>query len=160
MKVKKATILFLIKDGQILLALKKRGFGKDYWNGAGGKVEEKETPKAAAIRETQEEINVIPKNLKKVAMLDFFIPEIDKQRAWIQRAFVYISQSWDGKPKETEEMKPKWFKFSEIPYTNMWSDDSYWLPKILEGKKIKAKFWFNKDLQVIKHQIWDIDLRD
>jgi hypothetical protein len=36
---KQATLLFLIKDQKILLAMKKRGFGKGRWNGVGGKPE-------------------------------------------------------------------------------------------------------------------------
>lgn len=37
----KTTLNFLIKDSQILLAMKKRSFGKDKWNGVGGKTLEK-----------------------------------------------------------------------------------------------------------------------
>ena len=42
-------------------------------------------------------------------------------------------------------MLPKWFNFHKIPYNEMWSDDTHWLPKILEGKKVKARFIFNED---------------
>ena len=41
--MKQTTLLFLRKDNHILLAMKKRGFGINKWNGAGGKVEEGET---------------------------------------------------------------------------------------------------------------------
>jgi len=54
------TLLFLIKDDQILLAMKKRGFGAGRFNGVGGKVEPGETIEQALIRESQEEINVTP----------------------------------------------------------------------------------------------------
>lgn len=35
----KVTLLFLRKDGRILLAMKKRQFGTGKWNGVKGKVE-------------------------------------------------------------------------------------------------------------------------
>lgn len=42
-------------------------------------------------------------------------------------------------------MKPQWYKYQEIPYDEMWIDDIYWLPKVLNGHKIEAEFHFNED---------------
>jgi 8-oxo-dGTP pyrophosphatase MutT (NUDIX family) len=51
------TLMFLFNSqGQILLAMKKRGFGVGKWNGPGGKVQEKETILQAAVREVKEEV--------------------------------------------------------------------------------------------------------
>ncbi len=45
------TLLFVLKEGQILLGMKKRGFGKGRWNGFGGKVAVgEETIEEGAIR--------------------------------------------------------------------------------------------------------------
>jgi NADH pyrophosphatase NudC (nudix superfamily) len=65
------TLLFLQKDDQILLAMKKRGFGSDRYNGVGGKLEPGETIEQALIRECQEEIEVTPLSYRKVAEHDF-----------------------------------------------------------------------------------------
>ena len=43
-------LVMAMKNNQILLGYKKRGFGKGKWNGFGGKVEKGETPQEAAIR--------------------------------------------------------------------------------------------------------------
>ena len=58
--MKHVTLLFLIKDDsqEILLAMKKRGFGEGKFNCTGGKIEEGETIPQAAIREAKEEIGV------------------------------------------------------------------------------------------------------
>ena len=63
--MRKTTLSFFIKKNQILLAMKKRGFGKGKWNGVGGKVQRGETTKEAAIRETKEEIGVVPRSLER-----------------------------------------------------------------------------------------------
>jgi 8-oxo-dGTP pyrophosphatase MutT (NUDIX family) len=43
--IRQATLVFVFNPaGDILLAMKKRGFGEGKWNGAGGKVEPGETP--------------------------------------------------------------------------------------------------------------------
>lgn len=50
--------------------MKKRGFGKGKFNGFGGKVEKNgETIYQAAIRETQEEGNITPKDAKFVGYI-------------------------------------------------------------------------------------------
>ncbi len=56
--MKLSTLCFLLKDNQILLAMKKRGFGEGKWNGVGGKVNEGESVERAALREMEEEIGV------------------------------------------------------------------------------------------------------
>ncbi len=44
------TLLFVLRPGQVLLGMKKRGFGKGRWNGFGGKVHKGESIEEAAIR--------------------------------------------------------------------------------------------------------------
>ncbi|MDR0650832.1 MAG: NUDIX domain-containing protein [Candidatus Peribacteria bacterium] len=51
------TLVFLFNlQGQLLLAMKKRGFGVGKWSGPGGKVEEGESISQAAVREVEEEV--------------------------------------------------------------------------------------------------------
>ena len=35
----------------------------------------------------------------------------------------------------------------------MWDDDKFWLPQILEGKKLKAKFTFKKGEKITEKNI-------
>lgn len=152
-----ATLTLLIKgkeaDKEILLAMKKRGFGAGKWNGIGGKIDFSKGDKDifdTAIRETKEEIGVNAKKLDRVAVLRFRFPY---KKEWAQDVHVFLVKDWEGEPKESEEMFPKWFKINEIPFKEMWDDDKYWLPYILEGKKIKADFIFKKGEKTDKHDI-------
>lgn len=58
---KRLTLLFVRRANpetgakEVLLGMKKRGFGQGKWNGFGGKVEPGETVEAAALRELEEE---------------------------------------------------------------------------------------------------------
>jgi len=72
--LRQATLLFLVRSGEILLAMKKRGFGEGRWNGVGGKVADGETVEDAAVHEIEEEIGVKPITLHQVATLDFYFP--------------------------------------------------------------------------------------
>ena len=71
MTLLKLTLVFVFRDGQVLLGLKKRGFGEGLWNGFGGKVNEGETILEGAIRELNEESGLTGKNLEQVALLYF-----------------------------------------------------------------------------------------
>ena len=141
----KTTLLFLYKpkEKKILLAMKKRSFGKGKWNGVGGKLSDGETIKEALVRETKEEINVIVNqdDLVQVATIDF---SFQNNSDWNQQAHVFFVEKWNGNPMESEEMNPKWYHVDSLPYENMWIDDSHWLSLVLEGKKINATFLFNK----------------
>jgi len=146
--MRQATLCFLVKGEKdkkdILLAMKKRGFGMGKWNGVGGKIDlEKgdKNIKDTAIRETEEEIGVKIKNLEKVALLRFAFPYKEE---WNQDVHVFLVRKWEGEPSESEEMAPKWFRVSEIPFDQVWDDDKYWLPEILAGKKLKADFIFKE----------------
>ena len=142
------------QDGkELLLAMKKRGFGKGKWNGVGGK----EDPEKgdinivkAAMRETKEEIGVKIKKMEKVAVLSFYYPY---KKEWDQDVHVFLVRDWQGEPIESEEMLPKWFKINDIPYNEMWDDDKHWLPQVLEGKKLKAKFTFAPGEKIISQNI-------
>jgi mutator protein MutT len=119
--------------------MKKRGFGAGRWNGAGGKVEKGETIEAAARRETKEEIGVEPHELVKAGELMF---NFSHNPSWDMLVHAYLCELWEGTPHESEEMHPKWFARTEIPFDTMWPDDEFWLPQVLEGKKVKAQFTF------------------
>lgn len=149
--MKPTTLCLLLKNNQILLAMKKRGFGAGKWNGVGGKVLEGESIELAAIREMKEEIGVDSDvaDLENVGSIKFYFsdnPEFD------QHMHVFTLQNWQGEPSETEEMKPQWFGFSEIPYATMWIDDKFWLPKVLNGKKIDASFYFREGGKILENQ--------
>lgn len=136
--------------------MKKCGFGKGYWNGIGGKVDANETIEAATIRECQEEICVTPKDLQKAAEHDFVFPDGTTD----MRVHAFISRSWEGTPKETKEMAPKWFKISEIPYDKMWEDDSIWLPFVLKGKKLRTTCTFTAENELVGAELTIVnDLR-
>lgn len=156
--MRNSTLLFLVKrtDGKITevcLAMKKRGFGLGRWNGAGGKVAEGESIEDAVRRETKEEIGVDVEKMEKVGEITFrfkFKPEFD------QLVHVYITDDWQGEPTESEEMNPKWHKVEDIPYTLMWPDDMFWLPKVLEDKKIIGEFMFGEKDIVLEQKVEEL----
>jgi hypothetical protein len=50
---------------------------------------------------------------------------------------------WSGEPSESEEVRPQWYPIDKLPFDAMWVDDPHWVPLVLAGKKIKARFLFD-----------------
>lgn len=148
---KVCSLLFLKRDDQILLAMKKRGFGANLWNGVGGKVDPGETLEQATIRECQEEIGVTPLAFTKVAHHDFICDATTDP--WHMDVHAFFCTEWEGEPIETEEMAPKWFNISDIPYDDMWQDDAMWLPLVLKGKFVESEISFDQDNELLQANV-------
>ena len=147
MAMLEATLCFLLKGNtaeEILLGLKKVGFGAGKYGGFGGKVEAGETPEMAAVREMAEEtgIRLAAADLQRVGHLTFLFPY---KPEWSQVVHVFLARSWEGEAVESAEAKPFWFPTSAIPYARMWQDSAYWLPRILAGQQVRARFTFRED---------------
>jgi 8-oxo-dGTP diphosphatase len=139
----RAVLTFVRRNGQLLLILKKRGLGAGKFNAPGGRIEPGETPEAAAVRETQEELCVTPSGLRSAGRLRFAFTNgygID--------CLVFTAENATGEPTETDEAVPHWCGENEIPYQNMWADDRVWIPLMLAGKLFDARFVFDDDLML------------
>lgn len=148
------TLLLLRQDNKILLGLKKRGFGEGKYNGVGGKLRPGETAEQAMKRECFEEIGVVPTLYEKVGLVDFIEFYKGEQARLVFN--LYIATEWEGEICESNEIKPFWFDIDKIPYDNMFEDDKYWLPMVLEGKKIAGYFEFDKDFKLMSYSLTEI----
>ena len=152
--MKQLTLLFLVQGDEVLLAMKKRGFGAGRWNGVGGKLDAGETVEQALVRECQEEIGVTPTQFVKVADITF--DEYHAGERSYMQVHAFTCQEWEGDPTESEEMAPQWFKKTELPFDDMWPDDPYWLPEVLAGKKLKATFVLDEHDVITSHDIEEL----
>lgn len=146
------TVGIVRKGDKILLGMKKRGFGEGKWNGFGGNIEKDETPLETMKRELLEEANISAVNLVEYGMI---IYQFEKNKDIIECHF-FLIENYKGKPSESDEMRPKWFEISKIPYDLMWPDDRSWLPLMLEGKKFRGKVVFDKSGEILENEIQPI----
>lgn len=146
-------LVFVERNDEVLLAMKKRGFGAGRWNGFGGKVQGEETIEEAAIREAKEEGCIEVKNLEKFGIMTFIF---ENDPVTLEVHF-FKTHDYSGTPTETEEMKPQWFKKDKIPFESMWPDDPYWFPLFLKNKKFEGKILFKDKDTITKTEIKEVE---
>ncbi len=86
-----------------------------------------------------------------------FIEDRDWQQKKL-RVHVFVGKDFEGQPVETEEMSPRRFNLSNIPYDKMWPDNRYWLPTILNNKKIRTRFSLDDNDKIAEHTIEEVIL--
>ena len=132
-----ATLMFIVREGKVLLIEKLRGIGKGKINGPGGKIDPGETPSQCVVRECQEELHITPKGAIKMGELWFAMSDMEDIHC-----HVFMASEFDGAPTATDEAIPVWTNLDKIPWERMWEDDPHWLPRMLEGEKFLGRFVF------------------
>ncbi len=146
----RATLCFLIQDGQILLIRKKRGLGAGKINGPGGRIEPGEEPHECAVRETSEEVGLTPLNVQNRGELHFQFAD-----GYSLHCAVFVAHEYTGDLIETDEALPIWTPLDSIPYDEMWADDIHWLPGVIAGGTFRGYFHFDGEKMLSKHLLWE-----
>ena len=145
--VDRATLLFVVRGGEILLIRKKRGLGKGKINGPGGRLEGEETPLEGALREVREEVCVEATGARERGELYFQFVD-----GYSIHVHVFQADDCRGEVQETPEALPLWVALDAIPYDEMWADDRLWLPQMLAGRRFLGRFIFEDDA-MLDHQL-------
>jgi 8-oxo-dGTP pyrophosphatase MutT (NUDIX family) len=139
---------------EVLLGMKKRGFGEGKWNGFGGKIEAGESVEDAAIRELREESSVVVQrsDLHKRGYLVFEMQQSQK----LMKVHVFEASTFDGEPEESDEMRPQWYNEAAIPYDLTWADDKFWMPFLLASKQFVGHFVYGDDETILTHEVSEV----
>jgi 8-oxo-dGTP diphosphatase len=138
-----ATLVFVIKDGSILLIGKKRGLGAGKINGPGGRLNLGESPLEGAVREAQEELHITPVGLRKGGENLFQFTN-----GYSIHVHVFAATDYEGEPTETDEAIPLWVPTHAVPYDEMWEDDCLWIPLLLSGSYFEGRYIFDGDVML------------
>ena len=147
-----ATLMFVVRGGEVLLIRKKRGLGAGKINGPGGKLEVGESPEECAGRETEEELGVRATGVSEVGRLAFQF--VDGLRLYCH---VFRAEGCEGEARETEEAIPRWTAVGEVPFEEMWEDDREWFHHLLSGQCFLGYFDFAED-KMLSCQVLEVDV--
>ncbi len=133
---------------EVLLGLKKTGFGAGKVVGIGGHVEPGETVVAAICREVAEESSLVVEamDLIPAGTVEFVFPA---KPAWDMFTTVFLCRTFAGKAVESSEIAPKWYPVDRLPHDQMWADASHWLPAFLAGERGHWRVVLNGDNETV-----------
>lgn len=151
-----ATLVFLIKEEgkqkKTLLAQKVRKLIIGRFNGFGGSINQKETPRACAVRELKKESGFIAMKEDLEFMGRVIFHSKRKKRPNLNvRVYVFILREWRGKLKlkEDEMANPKWYKTYRLPLKKMAPGDKEFVPKLLNSERtdliVNGEIWYSQD---------------
>ena len=139
----RATLIFVIRDGQILLIRKKRGLGAGKINGPGGKIDPGETPQECVVREAEEELGITALDPVEIGILHFQFTD-----GLAIQCHVFRATEFTGIATETDEAIPLWTPLDAIPIEEMWEDDRYWIDHLIQSRKFRGYFEFNGEVML------------
>jgi 8-oxo-dGTP diphosphatase len=144
-KTVEAVLCHIRRGDEFLLLLKSKGrFGEGFWNAPGGKIEIGESSEQAARREVDEETGLSVLEMSRVGDLKFYFGKDKQTPDW--QVDVFLCPKFSGELKsEVDEGELRWFNKSDIPYDQMWADDRYWMPLLIQGKKFSGSFVFSEN---------------
>lgn len=152
MTLPEVCVVYLLRDGpgglEVLLGDKRTGLGMGKIVGIGGKLDPGESPCDAAVREVREEVGVEleASDLIEAGVVDYHFPT---RPSWSQRSTVFVARRWRGEPVQSDEITPRWYSLSDVPYARMWDDAVRWLPGVLRGGSVDARYTFGPDLATV-----------
>ncbi|WP_341997014.1 NUDIX domain-containing protein [Microbacterium sp. LWH7-1.2] len=145
-------VVLLLRRGpegvEVLLGRKHTGLGQGKIVGICGWVDPGEGADEAAVREARREVGVQVEasDLHLAGTVEYHFPT---RPAWSQQATVFVCRRWRGDPVESDGMTPRWYVLDAVPYGRMWDDASRWLPGVLRGGTVDARFTFGADLATV-----------
>jgi 8-oxo-dGTP diphosphatase len=156
MTAARVTLCFLLRDGEsgpeVLLGLKRTGFGTGKIVGIGGHVEPGESDGEAAVREVMEEtgVSLRVEDLTDAGAVNFVFPA---KPEWDMSTRLFTARTWQGEPTDSDEVLPEWFRTDTLPVERMWQDADHWLPVVLEGGKVNVVVTLNDDNETVASSV-------
>ncbi|MBS60598.1 MAG: DNA mismatch repair protein MutT [Anaerolineaceae bacterium] len=143
-----ATMVYCIKDGDVLLMLRNKEPNLGLWVGPGGKLEPGESPYDCAKRELYEETGLEVNDLYFRGL----ITEISPRPDWQWLMFLYVATEFSGTIVEDKrEGRLSWCSLSEVMQLPIPEADSVFFEKVtnINMPFYQAKFVYDSELNLV-----------
>ncbi|MFB8146842.1 NUDIX domain-containing protein [Microbacterium sp. NPDC056003] len=152
MPLPEVCVVFMMRTGadglEVLLGDRLTGTARGRVVGVGGALQRDETARGAAVRGLLEEVGVgvAASDLREAGVVERHFPT---RPTLSEQATVFVCRRFTGIPAASATFAPRWFPLAEIPYGRMRADTVRWLPGVLRGGGVDARFTFGADLSTV-----------
>jgi protein-S-isoprenylcysteine O-methyltransferase Ste14/8-oxo-dGTP pyrophosphatase MutT (NUDIX family) len=148
--LKLATLVYALRDQQVLLLRRNSEPNRGLWVAPGGKMEHGESPVECAVREMREETGLTIDRPVLRAVITETSPRADYQ--WL--TFIFVAWDFDGTFSPAQGIGEfRWVPIDEVAKLPIPPADAVFFPRLLEdGTTFTAKFEYDADLNLLSSQ--------
>jgi protein-S-isoprenylcysteine O-methyltransferase Ste14/ADP-ribose pyrophosphatase YjhB (NUDIX family) len=146
--LKLATLVYALRDEQVLLVRRTSEPNRGLWVAPGGKLDHGESPDECAVREMREETGLVIERPVLRAVMTETSPRPDYQ--WL--TFIFVAFDFDGTFTPAPGVGEfRWVPVDEVTKLPIPPADAIFFPRLLQdGTTFNAKFEYDADLNLLR----------
>lgn len=146
--LKLATLVYALRDEQVLLVRRTNEPNRGLWVAPGGKLDRGESPDECAVREMREETGLVIERPVLRAVMTETSPRADYQ--WL--TFIFVAFDFDGTFTPAPAVGEfRWVPVDEVTKLPIPPADAIFFPRLLQdGTTFNAKFEYDADLNLLR----------
>ena len=149
---KVTTLVYALRDGQVLMMRRRKWPNLGQWTAPGGKVEEDESPAECAARELREETGLIAGRPE----LRVIATETSPAGEWQWLMFIYLVRELSGELVDVcQEGDLAWVAVDQVPQLDIPQADRLFYPHVVDGAPgpISMKFEYDGEERLVAWRI-------
>ncbi len=150
---KVTTLVYALRDGQVLMMLRRKQPNLGQWTAPGGKVELHESPAECAVRELAEETGLRAAGRPELRII---VTETSPVPDWQWLMFIYLVREFEGELlADSREGLLAWVRLDHVPALPIPQADAIFYPFVIDGSPgpISMKFEYDADLRLLDWRI-------